>query len=199
MVVNRMGRDWDWPDYDTQLIRVFDYVTDLDAAIQYAKRGTAVQAGGAVGVWPWYLSKVFDRVITFEPEPENYRCLTENAGGVEAHRAALGASTGRASVAIGENANAGTWHLVGGNDVPVMTIDSLLLDDCDLIVLDVEGSELDALKGAELTIERFHPVVMLEQKSLPHMKGSATAASDYLCREFGYKVTASVHRDLILC
>ena len=81
----------------------------------------------------------------------------------------------------------------------VMTIDDLKLNCCDLIVLDVEGSELDALKGAKSTIERFHPVVMLEQKSLPHMNGAATAASDYLCKTFGYFVAGSVHRDIILC
>lgn len=199
MVVNRMGRDWVWPDYDTQLIRVFDYVRDLDTALKVSGRQTAVQAGGAAGLWPWYLSQYFRDVITFEPEPRNFECLIQNAPDVEAHMAALGAVEGEAGIRIGEHENAGTWHIAGAGSVRVMTIDSLSLRDCDLIVLDVEGGELRALKGAAETIERLHPVIMLEEKQLAHMKHDAAAARNFLCSTFGYREYARVHRDVILC
>lgn len=46
-----------------------------------------------------------------------------------------------------------------------MTIDSMNLSRLDFMKLDVEGSEVAALKGAKETIERFRPVMFLE--SLP--------------------------------
>lgn len=50
--------------------------------------------------------------------------------------------------------------------MPLETIDQLVarsdLDRLDLVKLDIEGSEVDALDGATATIERFHPTIMLE-------------------------------------
>lgn len=37
------------------------------------------------------------------------------------------------------------------------TVESLGLDKCDFIKMDIEGAELDALKGAEKTIRKFRP------------------------------------------
>ncbi len=46
-----------------------------------------------------------------------------------------------------------------------MTIDSLNLDP-DLLQLDVEGFEENALKGAKKTIMRARPIIIIEQKKL---------------------------------
>lgn len=43
-----------------------------------------------------------------------------------------------------------------------LKIDSLNLDKCDFIKIDVEGSEWDALAGAADTINKFRPVMILE-------------------------------------
>ena len=47
----------------------------------------------------------------------------------------------------------------------MMTIDSLNLNP-DLIQLDVEGFEENALKGAFDTIMRSRPIIIIEQKRL---------------------------------
>ena len=53
-----------------------------------------------------------------------------------------------------------------GSYVPVTTLDALTrqipLDRLDLIKLDIEGSELEALKGATETIRRFNPRFVME-------------------------------------
>ena len=43
-----------------------------------------------------------------------------------------------------------------------ITIDSLNLDKCDLMKIDVEGGEWDVLNGCHLTITKYMPVIILE-------------------------------------
>tara|TARA_R110002049_G_scaffold3325_6_gene25641 strand:+ start:587 stop:1243 length:657 start_codon:yes stop_codon:yes gene_type:complete len=43
-----------------------------------------------------------------------------------------------------------------------ITIDTLKLDKCDFIKIDVEGGEFKVLEGAEETINKFKPVIILE-------------------------------------
>jgi FkbM family methyltransferase len=192
-----LGRSWEWPEGDTELIRVFEYVFDVDAAVQLSRRGVALQAGGAAGVWAWYLGQFFGRVVTFEPNQQNYQCLVKNAPEAEAYCAGLGECESQSGIKQGEANNAGTWYLSGSGDIPIKTIDGLNLDACDLICLDIEGHELAALKGAEQTLRRFRPVVMLEEKQLPQQR-HPERAREYLER-LGYTVKARAHRDIILC
>jgi FkbM family methyltransferase len=57
-------------------------------------------------------------------------------------------------------------------NVRLVTLDSLRLPRLDLLKIDVEGMELDVLEGAKAAIERFRPVVMVEQIKV---SGSALA------------------------
>jgi FkbM family methyltransferase len=48
--------------------------------------------------------------------------------------------------------------------LPVINLDSLALDRCDLIKIDVEGMEFDVLRGAENTIHDYRPPVYFEPR-----------------------------------
>lgn len=67
--------------------------------------------------------------------------------------------------------------------VPLMAIDSLNLERCDFIQLDVEGMELVALQGARRTLAAFHPLLYLEA----HFPKQQYALYDFLRRE-GYEI-----------
>ncbi len=45
---------------------------------------------------------------------------------------------------------------------PILPLDSLTLDSCALIKIDVDGKELEVLKSAEQTINKTRPVIYLE-------------------------------------
>jgi len=160
------------------------------------RRSVCVQAGGNVGLWPMELSRLFKTVFTFEPDPENYACLSENTSGYEniVHcNAALGSEHGKAGMHVNKT-NCGASYIDGDGEIEVVTVDSLNLTACDLIYLDVEGYERHALEGAQSTIERFSPVVCIEETG--HTERYGKPASEWLL-EHGYKEVARFHRDVV--
>lgn len=128
-----------------------------------------VQAGGHRGLWPKYLAEVFKQVFTFEPHERNFRFLQviATAENITAYHAALGDVARMVTVEPG-NPNRIT---TGGycirrdkpGDVPMMRVDDLPLTALDALLLDIEGSELMALKGAEQSIEKYKPLIVIEK------------------------------------
>lgn len=131
------------------------------------RRGLAVQAGGNVGVYPRRLGREFRKVHTFEPQVDNFGCLLRNMAGydnVTCHYAALGSGEIVAALEQTELGNVGTFKIVPGRGIQLRTIDALDLPECDLIWLDVEGYETRALAGASLTIQKYKPAIIIEEK-----------------------------------
>lgn len=121
------------------------------------------------------------RVIAIEPSERELRQLRENLringfADVEIIPSAIGARTGQAQLGIAELDHAGfnalgavaaPWvKLVGRSAVTVTTLDVLAetrhWPRIDLIKMDIEGSELDALRGAEALLARDRPLLLLE-------------------------------------
>ena len=195
-----------WPDHDKHAHpAVLAQLPDVERALSYVKeKGVCVQAGGNVGVWPKYLSKQFGVVYTFEPDPENFNCLTRNVQEHNVVKINSGLADEHKMITVKspvprEDNNCGAYQTYEGGYVPTLRIDDLNLPGCDLIYLDIEGYELFALQGAEETIEKFHPVIALEQKPLPEMYGlHPDSATEYLVARHGYTVKERIHRDTIL-
>lgn len=198
----RNGTNWVWPADDSKLALVFDHVSDIDIIMQYVdKKGVCVQAGGATGVWPSRFADFFQTVLTFEPDPVNYQCLLKNTAdktNIIATHAALGDRRKNIRVVrdMNHQDNFGAGYVIDGGDVPMITIDGLELSECGLIQLDIEGHELEALRGATSTLLKFRPVVVLEEKQLPHVSRDHKEAGEFL-RAMGYRQKASFHRDVL--
>ena len=188
-----------WPDYDHKPEKCFSMVRaglgHIAATVKLSgKRRVCVQAGGHAGLWPLELAKAFDRVLTFEPEPALFDCLARNvegAGNIEARRLALSDRAGHAEMR--PHCSAGSWRIQagGGFRVECVTIDSLGLEACGAIVLDIEGHEVEALKGAADTITRFSPVLHVEV--LPR---AADAIAGHMAA-IGYRLHHTAGRDAV--
>ena len=129
------------------------------------RRRNVVQAGGCSGMWPLALSKHFGHVYTFEAEPTNFKCLHANIEGVEnisAFDCAL--SDTRQLVGLSRpKPRAGLWRVDGPGEILAVTLDDFLGDiEVDALGLDVEGSELSVLRGAERMITKHRPLLWLE-------------------------------------
>lgn len=206
LVIPALGREWHWPRQDNKCRAVvFDTTKDLQQSYIWCRRfDTVVQAGGNMGVWPWALAQRFRRVFTFEADPRCFPYLVKNLEGVKNVTAQHLALLDRAAeVTIVNDAkeldNLGAQYVVpmaGG--VKAITIDSLDLDACDLIYLDIEGAEFSALQGAVETIKEFKPVIAVEDKGLSKRFGTEKGHIETWLADFGYKVVARPHRDVIL-
>jgi FkbM family methyltransferase len=133
------------------------------------RKTLAVQAGGCQGMYPRLLSDIFDRVITFEPDPINFHFLVANCQreNIVKVNGALGDSRGWIWLQRGGDSNVGTHTTrkeatTGTLQVPVFTVDDMKLPACDLLCLDIEGFEIHAMRGAIETIREFRPVITAE-------------------------------------
>lgn len=184
-----------WPDYDREPERCYALVqrrvSDADIVLSLtAGRECVVQAGGHVGFWPIRLARHFARVFTFEPDNVLYQCLVLNAGqtqNVICSPAALGAQVGSSALHRKGSAGSSVIDATGEQPVNMLTIDSLDLKACDAIILDVEGSEVDVLRGAVKTIKKFSPVIHLEQSNADEQ--------DAFLEMLGYKFVFKIHSD----
>lgn len=77
--------------------------------------------------------------------------------------------------------------------VDVVTIDAMDLARCDAIKIDVEGMELDVLRGAEKIIDRFRPIMQIEHIHVG-IEAIVAALPDYVIHPVGMNVIC-LHKD----
>lgn len=127
--------------------------------------GTVIDVGACLGDHTtFYLECVGEKgtVIAIEPHPDSFECLKHNCPKATLINAAASDSEGY--VRLIPNANVGASHLVKDDcgSIKTITIDSLNIERCDFIKIDVEGFEVHVLQGAKDTISRTRPVMMIE-------------------------------------
>lgn len=135
--------------------------------------------------------------MTFEPNDINFECFQRNVSeaNVEIYKAGLSDKAGFCrSVEGDEGQNYGALQIEEAEEgIPMMTIDSLNLNP-DLIQLDVEGFEENALKGAFDTIMRARPIIIIEQKRLAK-NGMDDAEIAIMIQKLGYFFAERVWSD----
>lgn len=219
---------WNLPDEEEMMQGQFpildEQIDAVLAAIEKAKGmtdanvhfRTCVQAGGAFGLYPIRLSYYFDKVVTFEPLSTNLECLRANIDQVDAVMSNLTvvpyplwsvpdvrkvmtySKVKRNSFGAHHIADRVSGHI--SEPVTTTTIDQQELEDVDLIWLDIEGAESAALAGAASTIAQNRPVVVVEERALPHMSSLKTRpakAGTDLIKQHNYRFAGRTHGDVI--
>ena len=174
----------------------------LEAALPLIKQArTAIDIGAHCGLWTQQLAQYFERVEAFEPLPRHIECWKKNAGWKltnRLHEVALGEKEGTCGMHVVEGLS-GRSHVNGVGEFKMSRLDDYAFENVDFIKVDTEGYELFVLKGAEKTLLKWKPVMVVEQK--PHHGGkyglSDTAAIDYL-KSLGAVVKEEIIGDYIL-
>lgn len=174
---------WWFPDTETHFPKMLNksVAKGGPAEYQYQVRnrslahvkqfGVALDIGANVGLWSRSLCEQFHTVIAFEPVDMFRDCLIRNVSSKNfvIKDFALGNENTTATMIITEG-NTGHTHIdpttIGTGNIEVRRLDDLDLDSVDYIKMDCEGFEFRVLQGAEQTIRRCRPVIVVEQK--PH-------------------------------
>lgn len=161
------------------LERYGEYVEEeLQLLLSCVSEGSiVVEVGANIGCDTVALAKKVSasgRVFAFEPQRIIYQMLCANLAinglwNVIAERAALGEGAGIMQVPPVDYSKDGNFGGVSletptdhGEPVQVIALDAYGMTRCDLIKIDVEGMELDVLKGAADTISRLRPIIYVE-------------------------------------
>ena len=150
---------------------------EVDLMRQFLRPGhLVIEVGANIGSHTVPLAKTVGatgRVIAFEPQRIVYQTLCANVAinsltNVYCRCEAVGDRPGVVNIPTldySKDNNFGGLSLGGeypGEPATVVTIDQLELPRCDLLKADVEGMELSVLQGARQTLDRFHPILYLE-------------------------------------
>lgn len=137
------------------------------AALEHVSgRFHAVDIGANVGLWSRVMVRDFLRVTAIEPVAEHVACFRRNVNGLRVRliQAALGDECKPAFVDVPGDHIASAHMADAGEPVDMVTLDSLGLGHIDFLKIDVEGYELNAIRGGEKTIRNYRPVIIVEQK-----------------------------------
>ena len=196
-----LRKGWVVPRHDRHVLDAsLREVQDLDRILSHCKqRRNAFQAGGNIGIWAAALADRFEQCWTAEPDYQNFMALETNTchlPNLTRLPMALGAEFGEMRVRQVEG-NAGAHYCVPGRGSVVAPIDSLALQDLDFLQLDIEGLEHQAIVGAEKTIRRSMPLIVLELKGLGRRYGVEDESTIELLKSWGYSIVDRVARDVI--
>lgn len=158
----------------------------------------AIDVGAATGHITCWLSEHCAHVYAFEAVHAVYNQLIRweaKRKNVQAFCAAIGQENGPVKIFVDHKrlSNSGFQDLVGGPSVEVAgaSLDALFVTQqpplpIGFIKIDVEGTELDVLKGAEKLIDRDRPNLMVEIYK-PYAADPLDAIFKWLMEERGYR------------
>ena len=130
--------------------------------------GTAVDVGAWYGPWSARLAKLADRLVIIEPNPALGGLLRSRFPEARVIEAAASDDEGTVRLWLPEGGRGAEglasveYARKSSTTVRRVTIDSLDLADVRFIKMDIEGHEMAALHGAEETIKRYSPMILLE-------------------------------------
>lgn len=177
----------------------------LDLALTYCpRRELVLDVGANIGLFATRFSRIFERVVCFEPTTAVYDCLRLNCrdlDNVEIFKLGLGQQPSLTTIsAPADLHNIGVYsmrdfvssdQLLVHETVPVVPLDQFQLRP-DLIKIDTQGFEPFVLSGALETLITATPVLLLEVES-----PSIRSELHRLLVPLGYQAVAAVRHDQV--
>lgn len=164
---------------------------------------TVLDIGAQSGFYSLLFSRLVGskgQVVAFEPLPANFRLLEENLllngiRNVTVRREAVAEFSGEMNFEFPHHvASLVAGPVLEDDNQGVMRVKGVSLDDCfldsgrpvNVIKMDIEGAEFQALRGARRLIDAWHPCMIVELHYTARHTGPHPAA--VLLQEAGYQI-----------
>ena len=148
----------------------------LDTVVRihpFSRKGLFLDIGSNIGNHTLYLfqKKLIQSAYCFEPVQDTFRMFEKNISinnlqnKVKLFNAGVGESHGTAQIASYNQENTGMSQLKISNDgnIPIIAIDDIKFDyNISFVKIDVEGFELNVIKGMLGTIKKYKPTLFIE-------------------------------------
>jgi FkbM family methyltransferase len=218
---DREERTDDFLDQSVQLGRPAYQHTKVDAAVALTdKRGLALDIGSHVGMWTMQLLRHgFQHIYAFDPDQEKAECYRlnlehftpdligapTNVGYEHVTRFAFGLGERQEKVNLVHKGNTSLKSHVIPDPAGSLTIRRLddvigASEQVDFIKIDTEGFELFVVRGAEQTIKRWLPPIIVEQKKTVATRRYGVGDQDAvrLLESWGYVVRGEMNGDYLM-
>lgn len=139
---------------------------------------SVIDIGAHVGISVNHWAQIFDHVYAYEPMLDHYNLLKENThhlSNVECFNFAISDKSAKLQGAYRTGKNSGSFQIIDNNytqpskksprqlhEISSHRLDEFVFSNVDLIKIDVEGWELEVLKGAIGTIQTHRPILLIE-------------------------------------
>ena len=181
------------------------YVQDkcLNRFIKYCldkkvKLDNVIDVGAWCGTWSLAMQKFATNINCFEPNTVHYECLQKNLQefkNITTFNHAVGSKNSSIKLSE-ESATQNTRVIDEEGNIPIRTIDSLGLKNIDMIKIDVEGLEMEVLKGATDTLSSVK-YLMIELNNNSKKYGSSNREIEKYLHKLGFRVLIKIWPDIV--
>ena len=154
-----------------------------DAALEYVKQWrVCLDIGSNIGQWTRPLSRKFESVVCFEPNPNFRECFKKNIDENNVLLWPVGLSDKEHKAKQGFNS---TVLQNEEGEIDCRTLDSFGLTNVDFVKIDVDGFEIPLLNGAKETLIKNNPVINIEMKK--DKRSNIAQQCEHILQDLGYK------------
>ena len=165
---------------------------------QNKKFNLIVDIGAWCGTWTLSMQQYAKNIYCYEPNKVHFECLTRNLSmheNVRLYNQAIGNEDGFVKLTE-ETATQNTRVLLEKGQTKIDKLDSLNLQGVDFIKIDVEGLEMEVLKGAEKTLQNVQ-YLMIECNGNSERYGSSKRDIKEHIKSLGFKHLMKKWPDII--
>ena len=147
---------------------------------------TVIDVGAWCGTWAKAIEPFARKVIAFEPDKTHFECLQRNCTiNCTPRMEAVGSQL--KEISLTEDNFTQAKRVNDKGNIRMITLDHIAYEDVDMIKIDVEGYEMEVLKGATKTLENVK-YLMIELNNNTKKYGSNNIVVEKFIADLGFKV-----------
>ena len=154
--------------------------------------------GAWCGTWSMAMQKYADEIYCYEPNKIHFECLIKNLKTfqhIKLHNHAVGNRDGKIKL-TSETATQNTRVLLEEGETVILKLDSMDIHNPDMLKIDVEGLEMEVLKGGHKLLENIE-FVMIELNNNSKKYGSSNKLIQKHMKNLGFKELIKTWPDIV--